>query len=249
MSSTEPDRSDLNPTETGKHPQPEQGNPEQPGNPNLGLRDGKLTLESLDDAERKRTQRAARRQRPGSRPPGKFPKALSQSRRTIPEPSVQTPGPTAATKKSDSEGSRLRCGRGSRFKRRLPGSFVANWTRPCGDLCRLGARPTKPSTTCVSGSNACGPCCGWFAASWEMDSTGKRTGRCETRRPRFPTSRNARVWSMPWRSCDVAMATSRRPLSTRCHAFSRGGAPRYPRSAGPQCGGDGRIAGGDRTGA
>ena len=159
-------------------------------------------------------------ERPEPRPPGK-PQVLSQSRRTIPELSVPTPRPTAATRKSGSKA------KGGAFAFRQSKPFQADLGRIVSrqldkalrDLCRLGRRPMKPSMTCASGSNACGPCCGWFAASWELDSTGKRTSRCETRPPHFPKSAIPRAASTRSKNSDDAKATSRRPPSTRRQRF------------------------------
>jgi CHAD domain-containing protein len=132
VSGTESNRNDVNPSETGKQPQQK--------NSDLGLRDGQLTLESLD-AERKRSQRAGQPSKGQSRGRQGNPKALSQSRRTIPELSVPTPRPTAATRKSGSKakGGAFAFRQGKPFQADLGRIVSRQLDKALRDLCRLGA--------------------------------------------------------------------------------------------------------------
>ncbi len=132
--STEPDSRDVNPSESGKQTQQKSSD--------LGLRDGQLTLESLDDAERKRTQRAGQPSKGQSR--GRqtnSPKALSQSRRTIPELSAPTPRPTAAARKSDSKSKAgaFALRPGQPFQEDIGRIVRRQLDKALRDLCRLGA--------------------------------------------------------------------------------------------------------------
>ena len=228
MSGTEPDRSDLNPTETGKHPQPEQGNPEQPGNPNLGLRDGKLTLESL----------TMRKGNGRSEPPRRR-KARVEAARQIPRRRVSVaenhPGTERANARPHSRYEEIR--------------FEGNGVRDAaGEAVSSGHREDRSSPI---GQGLAGLVSTGATADEAIHNVRKRfkrvravlrlvrgelgnglyrkeNGSLRARRPRFPTLAMPASWLMPWRSCDVAMATSRRPLSTPVTLF-QGAAARYPR--------------------